>query len=117
MAQHVAGKRRAKPARVSAQPLDVLKFPQLKEQYWMQRKIFFTVLFFFFIGVISVSTIQSKETVRHFSGNWIVKWLSNNSINEMILNQTGAKFSGTYINDGKDRCVVSRNWGRTKISI
>lgn len=43
----------------------------------------------------------------NFSGSWTVRWLSNDSLNPMTLNQDAFKFSGHYVNDLQDNCSVS----------
>lgn len=73
-----------------------------------------------FVTAILVASIITAGSLAHpgqaitdFSGKWHVRWLSNDSRNPMTLNQTSGKFTGTYINDAKDRCSVSGEFAAT----
>jgi hypothetical protein len=54
-----------------------------------------------------ITPSKSKELTTDLSGNWTVRWLSNDTYNPMFLTQAKEILSGTYTNDKKDYCSVS----------
>jgi hypothetical protein len=62
------------------------------------------------VAVSSLSSsmpVKSENIDSSLSGNWTVRWLSNDSRNPMTLNQNTINFTGQYVNDSKDNCDVS----------
>jgi hypothetical protein len=53
------------------------------------------------------STPDIPDILVDYSGNWTVKWLSNNSLNSMTLAQKAGQLSGTYSNDLGESCPVT----------
>lgn len=53
------------------------------------------------------SKSETLTLTSDFSGKWSVRWLSNDSRNPLMLTQNAINFTGNYINDAKDNCLVS----------
>jgi len=73
----------------------------------MMKNLLFVTAILVASIMLAGSLSHSGQAVTDFSGKWQVRWLSNDSRNPLTLSQASGKFTGTYINDAKDRCSVS----------
>jgi hypothetical protein len=77
----------------------------------MITKLFFIAVTLIAALAMAGSLAHPGQAVTDFSGTWQVRWLSNDSRNPLTLNQASEKFTGTYVNDAKDRCSVTGEFG------
>jgi hypothetical protein len=77
----------------------------------MMKNLLFVTLILAASIAMTGSLAHPGQAVTDFSGTWQVRWLSNDSLNPLILNQASEKFTGTYVNDAKDRCSVTGEFG------
>ncbi len=83
----------------------------------MKRNLLFIAVLLMASATLGITLSQSGELVTDFSGNWTVRWLSNDTYNPMSLTQTEEILSGTYTNDEKDSCSVSGRFTADSSSI
>lgn len=60
----------------------------------------------FFISMAAAALSLAGQGAD-LSGNWVVRWLDNNTSNPVTLTQTDGSLKGTYVNDSRDVCSVS----------
>jgi len=73
----------------------------------MMKNLLFVTAILVTSIMMAGSLSHSGQAVTDCSGKWQVRWLSNDSRNPMTLSQASGNFTGTYINDAKDRCPIS----------
>lgn len=73
------------------------------------------------IALLALTAVASTGGQNSLSGDWIVKWLDNNTLNPMTISQADGRLMGTYINDSKEICSVTghpvKNSSRVTLNI